>query len=329
MALTDKEVERALKNAGAIWRPKELGAHDVHSLNGLTIAFVEKFKPHFAGIAKLKAPRITTHMVLMKAPDMNAFATRVGLDYAIGINKGLIERVRSTFYSDQVRTFAQQRFPALDSIDPDLLSLTATYFSIIFVFYHEFSHVIKGHLGYLDKVQLNEADRLDMAGQTMTPKQTRARYLVECHADTHGGYFGGLAVWEQIEKAFNANSAASQAVLAKEMIGLASFALGLFFRIMESTEQPTDLYPPHIVRSGIVQTQLTLSLEKLERTKSSLGIGPILHAVVAGMAQANVLANNLKLAELPIDAQAFADRWVKEDAPAVNALEELLKSYLP
>lgn len=152
---------------------------------------------------------------------------------------------------------------------------------------------------------------------------------MECDADTWGGYLTTPAVWQQIETVIADQDPELHPALAAEVIALAGFSLGLFFRITESTAVPTNLYPPPVIRSVIVQTQLARGLEAQEKKIRCLGLAPIPLAIVTGMGHANILAKALKLAEEPIDAQAIADAWVKNDAPAVDALSKDLKPYVP
>ncbi|MBY3027321.1 hypothetical protein [Rhizobium leguminosarum] len=199
-----------------------------------------------------------------------------------------------------------------------------------FVFFHEFAHVFRGHLGYLGSVKLDGDEVLEMAASALSPAQVRARYLAECDADTWGGYLSAPAVWQTIDTLIERQDIRQHPALAEEAIALAGFASAVLFRIMESTGRPTALYPPHVVRSAIVATQMMIGLEELERKSRILGAAPSFQAIfIAGMAPGNELAKHLRLAEAAIDAQAAVETWLKVDAPAVNALTEILKPFLP
>jgi hypothetical protein len=330
MPLTEAEIEKRLGNDGPFWRPDQDKKLQLHSLDGFAVNFLCFFKPIFGKVAAKRAPKITTHMAFVDKDTLNAFAyDPTDSDYLICLNRGLIHKVREAIYSPSGKKLLAERFPKIHKIDPTFLPLTASYLAITFAFFHEFAHVFRGHLGYLHTVKLDEDTVLEMAGSQLNPAKTKARYLVECDADTWGGYLTAPSVWQTIETVVDRQDSVLHPGLAEEAIALAGFAIGLFFRIMEATGRPTALYPPHVVRSAIVQTQMMLGLEELEKKSRMLSAASIRDSVVAGMAFGNALAKELQLAEAGVDAKAAAEAWVKDDAPAVNALAETLKQFVP
>lgn len=330
MAWTEKQIENGLGNDGPLWRPKQLGKTDVHSLNGFAIAFMDRFRPHFAAVAAQRAPTITTYLSFIRKNDINAFATRLGAsDYMIGINKGLVERIRNAMYHDKTKTELRVRFPSLTVIDSNSVALTACYFAVAFAFYHEFAHVFRGHLGYLDTVKLHEETVLRMAAPAMSPAQIKSRYLVECDADTYGGYLMSATLWEHVLRAIDGQPAEAHAALETEVVALAAFAIGLVFRIMESESEPSPMYPLDPVRCVIVQTQMGQGLANLQKKAGPVRVDPITPVLVTGMAHATDVANLLQLAEVPVDAGAAADAFLKNDRPELDALAALLKPHMP
>ena len=331
MPLTDAEIENLLlPKHGPIWRPDPLKQSDVHSLDGFASNFLGHVKAIFANVAAQRAPSITTHLMLLEKEDLNAFAGRPGdKNYLICLNRGLIRKTRDAFYSASGTKLLAKHFPKIHTIDPNFLPLQASFLAVTFVFFHEYAHVFRGHLGYLKSVKLNENEVLEAAGSKMSPARIRARYLAECDADTWGGYLVARSVWQTVDTVTQGQPAGMHPTLAEEVVALAGFAVALLFRVMESTGRPTALYPPHIVRSAIVETQMMLGLQEMENASRTLGIASISGTVVTGMAHGNELAKDLALAEAAIDGKAAAEIWVKNDAPAVNALTALLKPFLP
>ncbi|WP_156393956.1 hypothetical protein [Rhizobium sp. Root651] len=329
--LTNNQIEIIFPTAGPIWRPDQTKKNRPDTPEGFALQFTEYFTPLLGKVVQQKAPRISVQMALFENPDMNAFAGGSDqLGFVIGTYKGLIETLLAYYYNKQNQVFVSQKFPLMSKLSPDTLSLYSCFFATTYIFFHEFSHVFRGHLGYRSTLGINGSQILEVNAWSGGSQSDRQIYLTECDADIYGGRFTAAAMLEQLPSLIREISCVDETALRSEILSFCAFSIQSLFRLFETTQLQADPhYPPHRVRSAIVLTQLVRGLKRMQLGRHGSTPQSTSHEIVSGIRWSNELADIRKLREFPVDAGAAADDWEKKDAPDVTALSRKIAPYRP
>lgn len=339
MTITDSQLAERLSGQGQIWTPDASKMNNVDCADGLALQFFGYIEPALQGVMRAKCPDATLRFVFIDKPGINAFACRFSKNsryYIIGIRSGLFHEIIKFFYDPKVETILRQHLPVLACWGSPTLARFCCSFSSVAIVFHEFAHVVRGHIEYLGSIgaldeNVSGIEEILEGTSAADEKQNRARYLMECDADTRGGRFTAAEVLNQITAIVQRYPEELKEQICNELLQLASISIHAIFRLMESFRKSLPVnYPPHLVRSAIMNTQLIQGIEDmLLRAPDYVAIADIQMAVTSGLTIANLIHSEMNLSTLSYDAEEYAQRWVDNDAKDVDALGSLLASHTP
>ncbi|WP_421830236.1 hypothetical protein [Larkinella sp.] len=237
--------------------------------------------------------------------DVNAFAFKEDEEYFIGINEGTVLLLMKLFYrmlshrdilpqiGDLSKEVSPPKSPDIDineatqkkreeSIFPvdstrSQFAVALTYFAFRFILMHEYAHILKGHVDYLENktglamVSDNENLTEDVGGDWI-------RQAIEIDADDYSaqiGYYFHIAILIDLN---NRGTQTKDGLNTPEIASFAwYFSISALFRLVGSKGYSpnnffTSLYPPPAIRTyfiGFVLQQLNIQ-EKYKFPDSSL-----------------------------------------------------------
>ncbi|MGP4691973.1 hypothetical protein [Agrobacterium cavarae] len=332
MTLNNAQISARVAKHGRVWIPDASIGTQPHTAEYLASAIQDFFSSRLTKIFAITAPRVSLNFVLIDNPDLNAFAGRYNgktNEYLIGVYRGTFVKLRDYLY-DQKREQALRKELTQFAHFEDPLALYSCFAASGYVIFHEFAHIIRGHVDYLNSLSLDDTD-LTATGPVQAPLfKDRERYLAECEADTYGGRFSTSLLYHQIEPLAAGRTPAEIEALFEDLIALTAFANQSAFRLMEDVKTaPSILYPAPTTRSGIVNTQLMKGLEDMASRAPHAPPKNLSDHVKRGLKLADELANDAGLKILNLNAQTEGENWIKNDQADVNAFATKLKKFRP
>lgn len=273
-----------------------------------------------------RCPNLTTKFIFIENKEINGLAGKISEEsehYVIGIYSGTITELFRVFSFPGYLSLLRDGLGAMASRSDWELQRYSLYFSSLFLVFHEFAHVFRGHLNYSAAKGLDNAPWME--GQTQTPggsqEYTEKRHLSECDADATAGMLlaGEIQIHSKnIGERFQVNVAS----IREDLTVLAATAIHFLFCLFDhQCKSVHPYYPPPHIRSAIVHAHVATQLvsEGLDQTST-------LAQVQRGLMRAEALKTVLGLAKGPYElATAFAS-W---QSVYRDRLSELTRTLVP
>lgn len=208
---------------------------------------------------------------------------------------------------------------------------------LMFNFYHEYAHVVRGHLRYLNSIRpegkvnsiITEGNET-LSVNNGDPKMCYEIFKLECDADMSAGRF----MWGTVLDIIKSCGQNCDEEMTLDIISLTSFAVGSLFLHFESIRPEADpSYPRSFVRSIIVQTALRdtikeriSQIDELNHLKG-LTSNAIHDSIQKGLNMCVEFRNTYKKITLNYDPVAASEEWNSTHRKNVESNLDLLREY--
>lgn len=148
-----------MRRYGALWVPDVGHGGDVDDYRGFAIQLQDFYTDTIRGVLKARCPGVEVDLVYYDDDEVNAFAAPLSSSshFVIGINKGLIKDIFNKIYDPRLESAVSQELRVLSRFESPTIPRYLMMFLASWVIFHEFSHITRGHIGYLSKLGLGEA----------------------------------------------------------------------------------------------------------------------------------------------------------------------------
>lgn len=273
-----------------------------------------------------RCPSLTTDFVFVENFDVNGFAAKISTHsehYVVGIYAGTVIELFNIFFRKDYLSILRQDLKRLAVRSDWELQRYSLYFSSLFLVFHEFSHIFRGHINYSEAQGFNSAPWMEGHGQpaVYTPEYTERRLLSECDADANAGMLlaGEIQIHSRnIGERFNVDIPS----IREELNVLAATAIHFLFCIFDDQcKSVHPYYPPPHVRSAIVHGHVATQLV-------SEGLDPksTMEQVLRGISRADLIRRKMGLNkgnyELAVEFASWQSNYQER-------LSELAKTLVP
>jgi len=251
-------LQAIFKNYGPRWDPSFLVDQDPRE--GTAPKFAADIAAYANGILEgvTKAcPGFEVELFFVENAHINAFAGKISdteEHYAVGVYSGTITKLFDVFRSSHYLAVLRRNLAFLGNRTDAELQQLSLYFASLFLIFHEFGHVVRGHINF--GKALAAADVLwtesDERGTVAPPEMIRRRHLSECDADASAGI---LLAGEAHIQAKQLSHALGRPIgdVMRDLVMLVTTANHLLFCLFDDARKEAHpFYPPPPLRSAIV-----------------------------------------------------------------------------
>ncbi|MBP2312977.1 hypothetical protein [Azospirillum soli] len=320
-----------------IWNPDNTQAGDADSISGFAIQFRHNHYQMLLNIIERRYPGVELYYYFLNENRVNAIAGRVKpykKVFVVGITVGALRALHSMFYNQVCTSTLLCSLPAHGLFDQKAASRMLMYFSMTYLLLHEFTHIGRGHIGYLESIRtkkprfiercsLKNMGILEVNSRIEDDHENFERKLSECQADTYAGFMLSTFVAYQADELHRSSCGLPKTKIEDALAMLAACSVHLLFCLYESEhKRPHPHYPPPMIRSGMIETQLSRGF--MEMRKRSIH-----HYVVTGMMIANQIAVSMKIPQSTYNlTQAYCE-FRKHVLPHIDDLSTRAAAFMP
>lgn len=276
-----------------------------------------------------KCPGLTVEVVLVENHGINAFAGKISdfsENYLVGIYSGTVTKLFETFNSETYLAALRSNLTVLQSRTDAELRYFSVYFASMFLVFHEFGHVVRGHINYASAIGAADAILMEGDAQTpeVTPEMTKKRYLSECDADAFAGVLlaGEIGVHS---KNLCHDLRVNLALVSHDVYALAVTSIHFLFCLFDEARRDAHpFYPPPPLRSAIVHGHLAARLEREGQDGYR-----VLVNIVAALARVEALRHELGLKQGAYELGAAFEEWDLKYRAQLAEFSTTLVPYVP
>lgn len=245
--------------------------------------------------------------------------------YVASINIGAIKDIDMMFDHSPLVSDIKPKSLIFRDREGEELGAFAKRAVVMFLLYHELSHIVRGHIDFLNprrehNFQICEVDANE---KRFSQHYARKRYICECDADTHAGKLLGYNILISVHKLRDMLcSKLSDEEFLKDIVYVVSCALQVVFAYMElKRSKPSRLYAPPPMRVGMALGQVYQEFNGMVSVDD--GIEQVKMSVEAVKKYKFVGIGNL------YDLYNSLDEWERADMPILNNIDVTLTRYAP
>lgn len=212
-----------------------------------------------------RCPNLTTEFVFVENFDVNGFAGKISDQsehYVIGICAGTITELFKIFFRKDYLSSLRQSLKSLAARSDWELQRYSLYFSALFLIFHEFGHVFRGHINYSDAKGFKGASWMESHGQPVvgSPEYIEKRHLSECDADAAAGMLLAGEI-QTHSRNIGMQFQVDIPTLREELTVLAATAVHFLFCMFDDQcKSVHPYYPPPHIRSAIFHAHVATQL---------------------------------------------------------------------
>lgn len=329
-SLPEDFIHAIYRQYGPRWDPTFLAEQQgEHSAAALAVGLEQYANKVLNGvISGAKCEKLRTIFMLVENNRINGFAAKSednDENYAIGIYSGTITGLFNVFSRAAYVDYIKDNLNSLKVISPQTVHYFSLYFSALFLVYHEFGHVFRGHLSYSSNLEANVwMEGQENHNENDEPQYTERRHLCECDADAFAGtllsgeiktHTLGLANQLQLEPS----------KVEEDLLIIAASAVHFLFCIFDhGTKSEHPYYPPPHLRSAIVLGHLGAQL-----ISESTHTGNIEARIKRGLQHAEAVKHNFGLRQSQIDLRTALGAWQARYLDRLSKLAPVLAPFAP
>lgn len=332
MSLTDNPyLLAAFKKYGPQWNPTVLAEQDGGESASAFAVDLERYAASILANKNLlgRCPNLTTEFVFVENFGVNGFAGKISdhsEHYVVGIFAGTVTELFKIFFRKDYLSLLRQGLKSLAARSDWELQRYSLYFSSLFLVYHEFGHVFRGHINYSDAKGFNGIPWMESQSQPSvgSPEYTEKRHLSECDADATAGMLlaGEIQIHSRnIGQQFRVDISS----LTEELTVLAATAIHfLFCKFDDQCNGVHPYYPPPHVRSAIVHAHVATQLvsEGLDPTST-------MAQVLQGLNRAETIRREMGLSKGNYELAAAFASWQANYQDRLSGLTKALVPFAP
>jgi hypothetical protein len=316
------------KNYGPPWDPTVLAEQDGEESASAFAVDLGRYAASILANKNLlgRCPNLTTEFFFVENSDVNGFAGKISdhsEHYVVGIYAGTVIELFNIFFRKEYLSSLRQGLKSLAARSDWELQRYSLYFSSLFLVFHEFGHVFRGHINYSAAKGYNSIPWMENQSQPSvdSPEFTERRHLSECDADATAGMLlaGEIQIHSRnIGQQFQVDISS----LREEFTVLAATAIHfLFCKFDDQCKSFHPYYPPPHVRSAIVHAHVATQLvsEGLDPTST-------MFQVLQGLIRAETIRREMGLRKGNYELATAFESW---QANYRDRLSELTKALAP
>ena len=260
---------------------------------------------------------------------INAFAGKISDSrehYAVGVYSGTITKLFQAFTSAKYLATLKSNLTFLGTFADFELQQLSLYFGSLFLIFHEFGHVIRGHINYARST--TAMDGLWMEGNedesAASPEITRRRHLSECDADA---FAGTLLAGEISVHAGNLGRdlRIDTQVAWSDLIALEATAVHFLCCLFDDARKNAHpFYPPPPIRSAIVQSHVVD-----QAGRDGQNAWSVLINLIPVLARVEALRHELGLKQGAYDLKTAFETWRTQYLDQLKKFKATLGPYAP
>lgn len=277
--------------------------------------------------------------------EANALATKDDEGkYYIIINKGLLIDLQMRI--GLVSTKVTHEFPILARINSGIIPVRSADMALSHVFWHEFAHIIRGHVDYLDAANLLRSINQRCKGisevshkgksteDDLSTDQKNLRYFIETDADQHASRSIASDVVSMFEQFSEGLTLTDKELTLYEVVKLTSFSVQSLYWSFEIATATDDLdYPYPLVRSAYSLTAFMNGMELITEIISKkynikADLSKIKIAVREGYELSNLLSGDIYKGNITYNPYVKAQEWLRIAPEELALLQKELSNYL-
>ena len=327
---TNPYLQAIFKNYGPRWDPSFLV--DQNPREGTGPKFAVDIALHaneiLEGVTKA-CPGFEVELFFVENVRINAFAGKVSdteEHYAVGVYSGTITKLFDVFKSPAYLAVLRGNLAVLGNRTDSEFQQLSLYFASLFLIFHEFSHVIRGHLNFgkalaAADVLWTEGDEHDTVA---SPEMIRRRHLSECDADASAGILlAGVAHIQAKQLSHELGRPIGDVM--RDLVMLVTTANHLLFCLFDDARKEAHpFYPPPPLRSAIVLGHVAARTHR-----DGYDSRQLLNEMIPALFGVEGLRRHLNLKQGAYDlAEAFAS-WTATYREQLKDLGSMLIPYVP